>query len=71
MAVQVAIGVVIVATGHAPHQILHWFYGAATLLTLPLAILIGKRLAGREERIWLAGGAVMTLLFALRAIATG
>lgn len=71
VAVQVAIGVVIVATGHAPHQILHWFYGAATLLTLPLAILIGKRLGGREERIWFAGGAVMTLLFALRAIATG
>jgi hypothetical protein len=34
-------------------------------------MLIGKRLGGREELIWLAGGAVMTLLFALRAIATG
>jgi heme A synthase len=71
VAVQVAIGVVLVATGDRPQQLIHWFYGAATLLTLPLAMLIGKRLGGREELIWLAGGAVMTLLFALRAIATG
>jgi hypothetical protein len=69
--VQVLIGLVLVATGDRPQQLLHWFYGAATLLSLPLAMLIGKRLGGREEQIWLAGGAVMTLLFALRALATG
>jgi heme A synthase len=69
--VQVAIGLVLVATGDRPQQLIHWFYGAATLLTLPLAMLIGKRLGGREEQIWLAGGAVMTVLFALRALATG
>ena len=69
--VQVVIGLVLVAAGHAPQQLIHGFYGAATMLTLPLAMLIGTRLGGREERIWLAGGAVMTLLFALRAIATG
>jgi heme A synthase len=69
--VQVVIGLLLVATGHAPQQFIHWFYGAATMLTLPLATLIGSRLGGRDERIWLAGGAVMTLLFALRAIATG
>lgn len=71
VAVQVVIGLALVVTGHAPQQLIHWFYGAATLLTLPLAMVIGKRLGRREERIWLAGGAVMTLLFALRAIATG
>ncbi len=69
--VQVVIGLVLVATGHAPQQLLHWLYGAATVLALPLAMLIGARLSAREERVWLAGGAVMTLLFALRAIATG
>ena len=69
--VQVIIGLVLVIAGHAPQQLIHWFYGAATLLTLPLAMLIGRRLGGREEQVWLAGGAVMTLLFALRAIATG
>jgi hypothetical protein len=71
VAVQVVIGLALVATGHAPQQLIHWFYGAATMLTLPLAMLIGTRLGGREQRIWLAGGAVVTLLFALRAIATG
>jgi heme A synthase len=71
VAVQVAIGLVLVATGNRPQQLIHWFYGAATLLALPLAMVIGRRLGGREEQIWLAGGAVMTLLFALRALATG
>lgn len=71
LGVQVVIGLVLVATGHAPQQVLHWFYGAATMLALPLAMAIGARLSAREERVWVAGGAVMTLLFALRAIATG
>jgi hypothetical protein len=71
VAIQVVIGVVLVATGHAPDQVLHWLYGAATLLTLPIAMLIGRRLGGREEQVWLAGGAVLTVLFALRAVATG
>jgi hypothetical protein len=71
VAVQVVIGLVLVAAGHRPEQPLHWFYGAATLLTLPLAMSIGKRIGGRDEQIWIAGGAVLTVLFALRAIATG
>jgi hypothetical protein len=71
VALQVAIGLVLVATGDRPQQLIHWFYGVATLITLPIAMFVGKRLGGREEQIWLAGGAVMTLLFALRAIATG
>jgi hypothetical protein len=71
VAVQVAIGLVVIATGSRPNQFLHWFYGAATLATLPLAMLIGTRLNTREAQFWMAGGAVMTLLFALRAIATG
>ena len=71
VALQVLLGLVLVATGHRPQQLLHWFYGAATLFALPIAMAIGKRLGGRDEQIWLAGGAVMTLLFAFRAIATG
>jgi heme A synthase len=71
VAVQVAIGLVLVATGQRPHQLLHWLYGATMLLTLPVAMSIGKRLGAREQQIWLAGGAVLTVLFALRAMATG
>jgi len=71
VAVQVVIGLVLVATGDRPQQFLHWLYGAATLITLPIAMAVGRRLGGRDEQIWLAGGAVMTVLFAFRAIATG
>jgi hypothetical protein len=71
VAVQVAIGLVLVATGERPHQLLHWLYGAAMLLTLPVAMSVGRRLGAREQQVWLAGGAVLTVLFAFRAIATG
>ena len=71
VAVQVLIGLVLVATGERPHQLLHWLYGAATLLTLPLAMWLGGKLRGREQHVWLAGGAVLTLLFAFRAVSTG
>jgi hypothetical protein len=71
IALEVVVGIVLVATGSRPQQSLHWLYGAATLLTLPLAIFVGRRLGGRDERVWLAGGAVLTVLFVLRALATG
>jgi heme A synthase len=71
VAVQVLVGIVLVATGSRPSQGLHWFYGAATLLALPLAMWIGSRLGRREEPLWVMGGAVATLLFAFRAIGTG
>jgi heme A synthase len=69
VAVQVALGVVLVIAGHRP-PVLHWFYGAATLLALPLAMLIGSG-RDRQEPLWLVGGAVATLLFAFRAMTTG
>jgi hypothetical protein len=71
IAVQVLIGVVLVATGSRPSQILHWLYGAATLITLPLAVWLGGKLGRREQHIWLVGGAILTVLFAFRAMATG
>jgi hypothetical protein len=71
IALEVVVGVVVVATGSRPQQLLHWVYGAAAVLTLPLALIVGRRLGGRDERVWLAGGAVLTVLFALRALATG
>lgn len=69
--IQVLIGLVLVATGHRPHDLLHWFYGAATLLALPFARWMGGPLRDRDKRFWLAGGAVATFLFALRALMTG
>jgi hypothetical protein len=69
--IQVLIGLTLVATGHRPHDLLHWFYGAATLLALPFARWMGGPLKQRDKRLWLAGGAVATFLFALRAVMTG
>ena len=54
IAVQVTIGLVLVASGDRPQQLIHWFYGLTTLITLPIAMFVGKRLGGREEQIWLA-----------------
>jgi len=70
VALQVLVGLVLVAAGHRPSQPLHWFYGAATLLAIPLASLIGAG-RGRNEPLWVMGGAVAALLFAFRAITTG
>ncbi|MFN2581519.1 MAG: hypothetical protein ABR498_02115 [Candidatus Dormibacteria bacterium] len=70
-AVQVAIGIALVIGGMHPSQGIHWFYGAATLVALPIAMWIGSRLGAREEPLWVMGGAVATVLFALRAVGTG
>jgi hypothetical protein len=69
--IQVVIGLVLFATGERPQQAIHWFYGAATLLALPFSMWMGTPLAERQRRLWLAGGAVATLLFAIRAVMTG
>ena len=36
VALQVVVGLVLVLTGSRPTQLIHWFYGGATLLALPL-----------------------------------
>ena len=71
IAVQVVIGIVLVATGHRPAQGIHWFYGAATVLAMPIAFTVGTRLPAREQPWWVVGGAVATVLLATRALTTG
>lgn len=71
VAVQVVVGIVLVAMGSRPSQGIHWFYGAATLISLPIGFAVGSRMSSREEPIWVVGGAVATVLFALRALGTG
>jgi len=68
--VQVVVGLVLFATGQRPQQVLHLFYGAATLLALPLALFLGRSRPPRDEHVWIIGGAVLTLLFAFRAVTT-
>src|ERR1700688_979795 len=51
--VQVLIGLILVAAGNRPHDVLHWFYGAATLLALPFSRWMGSPLKERDKRLWL------------------
>ena len=71
VALQVLIGIVVFAAANRPHQVIHIFYGITTLLALPFSMWMGGPLKDRERRIWLAGGAVATFLFATRAVMTG
>jgi hypothetical protein len=70
VAAQVLLGLILVATGRRP-PLLHWVYGAATLLALPVAITLGGRTGRSEEHLWVVGGAVAAVLLAFRAVATG
>ncbi|HEY6468610.1 MAG TPA: hypothetical protein VI434_02485 [Candidatus Dormibacteraeota bacterium] len=71
VALQAVVGLVLVLTGSRPAELIHWFYGGATLIALPLCAWIGRRRSATQERIWLVGGAVATFLFAIRALTTG
>lgn len=70
-ALQVFIGLVLLAIGERPAQGIHLFYGAATVLPIPLAEVYAKRFPARDETMLLLAGVVATALFGLRAITTG
>lgn len=69
--VQGAIGVGLVLAGHRPAQGLHWFYGPAVLLSLPVAWSLASAGDERREALALAGGSLAVFLFSVRAIGTG
>jgi hypothetical protein len=71
IAVQAAIGLVLFATGSRPQQGLHWFYGPATFLSLPVAWSFARGQDERGEALALLGGSLAVFLFSLRAIGTG
>jgi heme A synthase len=70
------IGAVMLATGSRPGDPLHFLYGPAALIALPVAISVGARRTGtgssRVRRdVWTAGGGLVLLGIALRLFATG
>lgn len=70
--VQAVLGLVLFFTGHRPAEGLHWFYGPATLLSLPVAwSFAGRGADQRREVLALLCGALAVFLFSLRAIGTG
>ncbi len=70
-AVEAVVGLVLLVAGNRPAEGIHFFYGAATVVPIPAASLMARRLGAREEMLYLLVGAVATALFGLRAITTG
>lgn len=68
---QAALGIGLAIAGHRPQDNLHFFYGPAVFLSLPVAMFIGSRLDDRGEHLALLGGCVAVILFSIRAIGTG
>jgi hypothetical protein len=69
--VQGVIGLGLALTGHRPAQGLHWFYGPAVLLSLPVAWSFATGGDERREALALTGGSLAVFLFSIRAIGTG
>lgn len=70
-ALQAGVGLVLLAIGERPSQWIHLFYGAATVLPIPLAEVYVRRFPARDETLILLGGIVAMVLFGIRAITTG
>jgi heme A synthase len=69
--VQALIGLVLVAGGHRPSEGLHWLYGAALLLSLPVAWSNATHGGPRREALAMLAGALAVLLLSIRSIGTG
>jgi hypothetical protein len=70
------IGNVLLVAGSRPADPLHFIYGAAALIVLPIAIWFGaRRTRAGSSRVrrdaWTAGGGLVLLGIALRLFATG
>jgi hypothetical protein len=70
-AVEALIGLAILIGGQRPAEGIHLFYGAATVIPIPAADLLARRVAAGDEMLYLLGGALATALFGLRAVTTG
>jgi heme A synthase len=69
--VEALVGLGLVIAGHRPQQGIHWFYGAALLLSVPVAWSYAGRGDARREAVALLGGSLAIFLFAIRALGTG
>jgi hypothetical protein len=71
VAADAAIGLVLVASGHAPTDLLHVVYGAVAIVVLPLGRWAGRSTDLRRRALWLAGGSVVLLAVLARLAQTG
>jgi hypothetical protein len=69
--VQALVGIGLAISGRRPAQGLHWFYGPAVLLSLPVAWSLTRGSGQRREAWGLLAGSLAVFLFSIRAIGTG
>ncbi|HXA30444.1 MAG TPA: hypothetical protein VN193_17050 [Candidatus Angelobacter sp.] len=69
--IQALLGIGLFISGRRPAQGLHWFYGPAVLLSLPVAWSLTRRSTERREAWGLLLGSLAVFLFSVRAIGTG
>jgi heme A synthase len=69
--VQALVGLALFFAGNRPVDSLHWFYGPAVLLSLPVAWTLTRGSGERREAFGLLFGSLAVFLFSIRAIGTG
>jgi hypothetical protein len=69
--VQALLGLGLFIGGRRPLQGLHWFYGPAVLLSLPVAWSLTRGRDERREAWGLLLGSLAVFLFSIRAVGTG
>ncbi len=70
-ALEALIGLALVVAGNRPTEGIHFFYGAATVVPIPAAEVLARRVGARDEMFYLLAGTVATVLFGIRALTTG
>jgi hypothetical protein len=71
ISVQAALGILLLVLGERPAQGLHVLYGPLTFLALPVAAGLAGGLPRRSQAWVFAGGFLVAMLLAFRAISTG
>ena len=71
VAITAIVGLVLLLTGHSPHDQIHLLYGFLALAALPFARSFGTRLSDRGRTALGLAGMVAIGLFVLRLFMTG
>ncbi|GAC1344197.1 MAG: hypothetical protein NVSMB29_17630 [Candidatus Dormibacteria bacterium] len=69
--IQALVGIVLLLAGQRPGRGLHFLFGPAVLVALPVAERVAARHQGRRRASVRLGGAAVALVFALASFVTG
>ncbi len=57
--------------GYHPADSLHWFYGPAALVSIPVALYFARDKSARMEAVLVMAGPLAVFLFSIRTLMTG